>query len=40
MLFCIDIGNTNTVFGVTEKDQVLEHWRVRTEKDATADELG
>ena len=40
MLFCIDIGNTNTVFGVTDKDQVLEHWRVRTEKDATADELG
>jgi type III pantothenate kinase len=40
MLFCIDIGNTNTVFGVTEKDKVLEHWRVRTEKDATADELG
>ena len=40
MLFCIDIGNTNTVLGVTEKDQVLKHWRVRTEKDATADELG
>jgi type III pantothenate kinase len=40
MLFCIDIGNTNTVFGVTDKDQVLEHWRVRTEKEATADELG
>jgi type III pantothenate kinase len=40
MLFCIDIGNTNTVFGVTDKNQVLEHWRVRTEKDATADELG
>jgi type III pantothenate kinase len=40
MLFCIDIGNTNTVIGVTDKDQVLEHWRVRTEKDATADELG
>ena len=39
MLFCIDIGNTNTVFGVTEKDQGREHWRVRTEKDATADEL-
>ena len=40
MLFCIDIGNTNTVFGVTDNNQVLEHWRVRTEKDATADELG
>ena len=40
MLFCIDIGNTNTVLGVADKDQVLEHWRIRTEKDATADELG
>ncbi|UCF56675.1 MAG: type III pantothenate kinase [Deltaproteobacteria bacterium] len=40
MLFCIDIGNTNIVLGVTDKDQVLEHWRIRTEKDATPDELG
>jgi type III pantothenate kinase len=39
MLFCIDIGNTNIVLGVTDKDQVLEHWRIRTEKDATPDEL-
>ena len=40
MLFCIDIGNTNIVLGVADKDQVQEHWRIRTEKDATADELG
>jgi len=40
MLFCIDIGNTNIVFGVTEGEKILEHWRLRTERDVTADELG
>jgi type III pantothenate kinase len=40
MLFCIDIGNTNMVLGVTDRDQILDHWRIRTEKDMTADELG
>jgi len=40
MLFCIDIGNTNIVLGVTEQDQVLYHWRIRTEKEITPDELG
>jgi type III pantothenate kinase len=40
MLLCIDIGNTNTVLGVADKDQILEYWRIRTETDATSDELG
>jgi type III pantothenate kinase len=40
MLFCIDIGNTNIVLGVTAGDRILNHWRVRTERDITADELG
>lgn len=40
MLFCIDIGNTNIVLGVTDKDQILCHWRIRTEKEMTPDELG
>ena len=40
MLFCIDIGNTNIVLGVTDGDHILNHWRVRTERDITADELG
>ncbi len=40
MLFCIDIGNTNIVLGVTTGDQILDHWRIRTEKDLTGDELG
>jgi len=40
MLFCIDIGNTNIVLGVTDQEQILHHWRIRTEKETTADELG
>jgi len=39
MLFCIDIGNTNIVLGVTEEGRILYHWRIRTERDATPDEL-
>jgi type III pantothenate kinase len=40
MLFCMDIGNTNIVLGVTDGDRILHHWRIRTEKETTADELG
>ena len=40
MLFCIDIGNTNTVLGVTDRDRILHHWRIRSEKEVTPDELG
>jgi type III pantothenate kinase len=40
MLFCIDIGNTNIVLGICDGDHVLNHWRVRTERDRTADEFG
>ncbi|MBW1781567.1 MAG: type III pantothenate kinase [Deltaproteobacteria bacterium] len=40
MLFCMDIGNTNVVLGVTDGDRILHHWRIRTEKETTADELG
>ena len=39
MLFCIDIGNTNMVLGVIHNGRVLDHWRVRTEKEITADEM-
>ena len=40
MLLCIDVGNTNIVMGVLDQDKIVGHWRVRTEKDATSDELG
>lgn len=39
MIFCIDIGNTNIVLGVADGDKILEHWRIKTEKHITADEL-
>ncbi len=40
MLFCLDIGNTNMVLGVTDTHKIIQHWRIRTEKEVTADELG
>jgi type III pantothenate kinase len=39
-LLCIDIGNTNIVLGVAEHFRILDHWRIRTERDITADEMG
>ncbi len=39
MLLAIDIGNTNTVLGVFDGDEVIEHWRIATVPDRTADEL-
>jgi type III pantothenate kinase len=40
MLIVLDVGNTNTVIGVYQGDQLLSHWRIRTEKEVTIDELG
>jgi type III pantothenate kinase len=40
MLLCIDVGNTNIVMGVIKEDKILGHWRIRTEKDITSDEMG
>lgn len=40
MLLVIDIGNTNTVIGLYQGSQLVTHWRIRTERDITADEYG
>ncbi|MDZ7697013.1 MAG: type III pantothenate kinase [Deltaproteobacteria bacterium] len=40
MLFCIDVGNTNIVLGIADGHRIVHHWRIRTEKEITADELG
>jgi len=40
MLFCIDVGNTNIVLGIADGRRIVHHWRIRTEKEITADELG
>jgi len=39
MLLTIDVGNTNTVLGVFEKDVLVRSWRVKTDPRDTADEL-
>jgi type III pantothenate kinase len=40
MLFVVDVGNTNTVFGVFQGQRLLSHWRIRTLQGQTADEFG
>jgi len=39
VLLAIDVGNTNTVLGVFDGDEVIEHWRIATDPVRTADEL-
>lgn len=39
MLLTIDVGNTNTVLGVFDGEEVIEHWRIATDPVRTADEL-
>ena len=38
MLLAIDIGNTNVVLGVFDKDKLVENWRVGTNTQITPDE--
>ena len=39
MLLAIDVGNTQTHVGMWGGDDLVEHWRVHTDRDATADTL-
>ena len=39
MPLTIDIGNTNMVLGVFDGDTIVEHWRIATVQDRTADEI-
>ena len=39
-LLAIDVGNTQTVLGLFEGEELREHWRVATESERTGDELG
>ena len=39
MLLAVDVGNTQTVFGLFDGDGLVEHWRVTTEPRRTGDEL-
>jgi type III pantothenate kinase len=40
MLFVIDVGNTNTVLGVFDDQQLCAQWRLTTNRAQTADEYG
>jgi type III pantothenate kinase len=40
MLLAVDVGNTQTVFGLFDGAELVEHWRVTTEEHRTGDELG
>jgi type III pantothenate kinase len=40
MIFVVDVGNTNIVLGVYQAKNLLHHWRLSTNRSATADEYG
>jgi len=39
MLLAIDIGNSNTVIGLFQGEELLQHWRLHTNRQCTADEI-
>ncbi|MGH8907041.1 MAG: type III pantothenate kinase [Egibacteraceae bacterium] len=39
MLLTVDVGNTQTVIGVWDGEELAQHWRVATDARRTADEL-
>jgi type III pantothenate kinase len=40
LLLVLDVGNTNTVVGLFAGDELLTHWRLTTQTERTADEIG
>ncbi len=40
MLLVVDVGNTQTHFGMFRGEELLEHWRFATVRQSTADQLG
>ncbi len=40
MLLVIDVGNTNTVLGIFKDQELVDHWRVSTDRLRTTDEYG
>jgi type III pantothenate kinase len=40
MLLAVDVGNTQTVFGLYEGEELGDRWRIATEAQKTGDELG
>ncbi len=40
MLLAVDVGNTHTVIGLYQGRELLQHWRLVTQAERTADEYG
>lgn len=40
MLLVIDVGNTNIVLGIFKEQELVDHWRVSTDRLRTTDEYG
>ena len=40
MLLVCDVGNTNTVLGVYDGEEIIKDWRIKTDKQKTSDEYG
>ena len=40
MILVIDVGNTNIVLGVYDKEELVANWRITTQNNRTADETG
>lgn len=40
MIFVFDVGNTNIVLGVYDRDELTHHWRIETNRYKTEDEYG
>ncbi|MGG8409214.1 type III pantothenate kinase, partial [Streptomyces sp. 12297] len=39
MLLTIDVGNSQTVLGLFDGEELVDHWRISTDPRRTADEL-
>jgi type III pantothenate kinase len=40
LIFVFDVGNTNIVLGVYDRDELKYHWRIETDRNRSADEYG
>jgi type III pantothenate kinase len=40
VLLAVDVGNTQTALGLYRDAELVDHWRLATERSSTADELG
>jgi len=40
LLLVVDVGNTHTVFGAYDGEELIAHWRIASDHNRTSDELG